>query len=149
MKLVKTEVKQNFNGQILFINASEHADGNTSQLGHKLLAGQAFSQLDLVNYKLYQLGQKFEDDQFATVLAQIEQATTIILGTPVYWHMLSGYLKTLLERLSQAAAPDSLGGKEIGVFVQGADPSDTIGPTNRMIQRFASVAGMTYIEMRY
>lgn len=140
---------QDFGDKVLFINASENAAGNTSKLGKKLLKGNDYRQLNLVDYKIYQLGQNFADDQFGEVLTSMKQAETIILGTPVYWHTMSGYLKTLLERLSQDSDKESLSGKSIGVFVQGSSPSDTVEPTKNIIKTFARVAGMNYIEMRY
>ncbi|WGN88805.1 flavodoxin family protein [Ligilactobacillus faecis] len=134
-------------GKIVFVNASEHAQGNTHRIGQRLLSGKDFSQLDLVNYKIYQIGQNYADDQFNEVLAKLKEADTIILGTPVYWHAMSGYLKVLLERLSQQADPTALAGKKVAVFVQGAAPSDTIKPTKAIVKRFAKVAQMQYIEM--
>lgn len=134
-------------GKIVFVNASEHKHGNTHQIGQQLLTGKEFRQIDLVEYKIYQIGQKYADDQFNEVFSQLKDADTIILGTPVYWHAMSGYLKVLLERLSQQADPTALANKKIAVFVQGADPSDTIKPTKDIIKRFAKVARMKYIEV--
>ncbi len=70
-------------GKIVFVNASEHAQRNTHRIGQRLLSGKDFSQLDLVNYKIYQIGQNYADDQFNEVLAKLKEADTIILGTPV------------------------------------------------------------------
>lgn len=134
-------------GKIVFVNASEHARGNTHQVGQRLLSPKEFDQLDLVNYKIYQIGQNYADDQFNEVLTKLKEADTIVLGTPVYWHAMSGYLKVLLERLSQQDDPTALAGKKVAVFVQGADPSDTIKPTKDIIKRFAKVARMQYIEV--
>ena len=48
---------------ILFVNASPNKNGNTARMVKKLLKDQPYKQLDLVNYKLYALGQDFPDDQ--------------------------------------------------------------------------------------
>lgn len=135
------------NDNILFINASQNRNGNTAQIGRQLLNGTQYQQLDLVDYKIYQIGQNYPDDQFAEVVDQIQRVQYLVLGTPVYWHAMSGYLKVLLERLSQMVNPDILRGKKISVFVQGADPSDTEGPTKNIVRRFASVLGMDYQEI--
>lgn len=132
------------NDNILFINASQNRNGNTARIGRQLLNGTQYQQLDLVDYKIYQIGQNYPDDQFAEIVDQIQQAQYLVLGTPVYWHAMSGYLKVLLERLSQMDNPDILRGKKISVYVQGADPSDTEGPTKNIVRRFASVLGMDY-----
>ncbi|MCC4397667.1 NAD(P)H-dependent oxidoreductase [Limosilactobacillus reuteri] len=135
------------NDNILFINASQNRNGNTARIGRQLLNGTQYQQLDLVDYKIYQIGQNYPDDQFAEIVDQIQQAQYLVLGTPVYWHAMSGYLKVLLERLSQMDNPDILRGKKISVYVQGADPSDTEGPTKNIVRRFASVLGMDYQEI--
>ena len=84
---------------ILFINGGEKG-GNTSALGRELVKGRDFDQIDLVEYKVYDYGQSFDDDQFDEVLARFKQADTIVLGSPVYWHDLSGMVrKTDIEVL--------------------------------------------------
>lgn len=132
---------------IAFINASQNQDGNTARMANKFIDGP-YEQINLADYKIYQLGQHYDDDQFDQVLAKIRPADTIILGTPVYWHSMSAYLKTLLERLSQQEHPEMLKGKTLSVFVQGADPSDTIEPTQRLVKRFATVMGMKYKQIQ-
>lgn len=136
----------NDDDRILFINASQHQNGNTVRVGQRIITAP-HQQLNLVDYKIYQIGQDYPDDQFAQVAEQIQQASYLIIGTPVYWHAMSGYLKVLLERLSQMDHPEMLRGKKISVFVQGADPSDTEGPTKRIVKRFAQVLGMNYVEL--
>lgn len=131
--------------KILFINASENRHGNTARLGNKLLAGEDFDQVNLVDYKIYQIGQDFADDQFAVIYHQMAAADTIILGTPVYWHDMSAYLKTLIERISQRSGSNELAGRRVGLLIQGANPLDAIKPVSSIIKRFCQVAGMTYI----
>ena len=136
----------NDDDRILFINASQRQNGNTARVSQRIITAP-HQQLNLVDYKIYQIGQNYPDDQFAQVAEQIQQASYLIIGTPVYWHAMSGYLKVLLERLSQMDHPEMLRGKRISVFVQGADPSDTEGPTKRIVKRFAQVLGMNYVEL--
>lgn len=57
--------------QLLFINASQNRDGNTAHVGHRLLAGSSYQQLNLVDYKIYQLGQNYDDDQFNEIVDEI------------------------------------------------------------------------------
>lgn len=61
---------------------------------------------------------------------------------------MSAYLKTLLERLSQQDHLELLKNKTLSIFVQGADSSDTIEPTQRLIKRFAAVMGMKYRQIQ-
>lgn len=55
---------------ILFINGSPNKNGNTAKLAAKLLSGKTYQTLDLVDYKLYSYGQKFENDQQPTIVRQ-------------------------------------------------------------------------------
>ena len=71
---------------ILFINGSPNKNGNTAKLAAELLAGKEYETLNLVDYKLYAYGQKFEDDQFSEILEKMKEADTIVIGSPVYWH---------------------------------------------------------------
>lgn len=47
--------------QILFINTSQNRNGNTSKLAARLIK-ENYQQLNLVDYKIYQLGQHYDDD---------------------------------------------------------------------------------------
>ncbi|WP_158592505.1 hypothetical protein [Lactobacillus sp. ESL0228] len=55
--------------KILFINASQNQAGNTSRMGKAFLKNKAFEQINLVDYKIYQINQHYPDDQFGKVLA--------------------------------------------------------------------------------
>ena len=48
------------NDNILFINASQNRNGNTARIGRQLLNGTQYQQLDLVDYKIYQIGQNYQ-----------------------------------------------------------------------------------------
>ena len=85
--------------KVLFINTSRDPNGNTYKMGEAFLAGVPHDTLFLNDYKIYQLGQHYDDDRLTDVLAATEQADTIVIGTPVYWHTMSGTLKTFIDRL--------------------------------------------------
>ncbi|RMC23494.1 MULTISPECIES: flavodoxin family protein [unclassified Lactobacillus] len=134
--------------KILFINASQNQAGNTSRMGKAFLKDKAFEQINLVDYKIYQINQHYSDDQFGKVLARLQKTDWIVLGTPAYWHDMSGYLKTLIERIGQDPELDTLAGKKLSVFIQGSNPADTIKPVTSIIKRFAHVAHMEYIDIQ-
>lgn len=144
LALVKKEVVK----IIIFINASQNSAGNTSRMGQDFLRGQDYKQINLLDYKIYQINQEYSDDQFAEIFTQLQKADWIVMGTPAYWHYMSGYLKTFIERVGQSPKFDSLAGKKISVFIQGTDPTDTIGPVTNVIKRFADVANMTYVDIQ-
>lgn len=130
---------------IIFINASENKDGNTASLGEKLISGRDAEKLDLVDYKIYQIGQNYSDDQFEEVYSKMAKAETIVLGTPVYWHEMSAALKTLIERISQRQGHNDLSGKQIVLIIQGAFPMDGVKETSKIIDGFCKNGSMTYL----
>nr|WP_270262567.1 flavodoxin family protein [Lactobacillus panisapium] len=130
------------------MNASQNRSGNTSRMGQNYLNGQKYQQINLMDYKIYQINQSYSDDQFDEVFAKLQQADWIILGTPAYWHYMSGYLKTFIERIGQSKDFNTLAGKKISVFIQGTDPTDAIKPVTDVIARFASVANMNFVDIQ-
>ena len=60
---------------------------------------------------------------------------------------MSGSAKVFLERLSQQADSSWLAGKGLGVFVLGADPTDAVTETTAIVERFAGVQGMTFVDL--
>ncbi|MBB1078485.1 flavodoxin family protein [Limosilactobacillus sp. STM2_1] len=131
--------------KILFINASENINGNTVKLAVKLLKGLEYQQINLVDYKIYQIGQLYPDDQFNEIYQAMVDADTIILGTPVYWHDMSAYLKTLIERISQKTGRNELARQKIALVVQGASPVDGVKMVDKTISGFCRVGNMDYL----
>ena len=133
---------------ILFINGSPEANGNTAALAKDLIGNLDYQQLNLGEYKLYDYGTHFADDQFNEVLEQILAADTLVIGSPVYWHDLSGMLRCLLDRFYGTVAEDSMSDKRLFFVYQGAAPTpDMIHRGEYTISRFAGLYGMTYAGM--
>lgn len=135
---------------ILVINSSPNHHGNTVQLAQELLAGRDYEMLHLNDYQLDQLGQASPYDQFEQVFEKIDQADTVVFGTPIYWHDMTGSLKLLIDRISEDVDWDSshLAGKKVILLAQGAAPSATVlKHCDFMFQRFTSLAGMNYLGM--
>ena len=107
---------------ILFINGSPNKDGHTVHLAEALLAGQVYDTLHLVDYKIYCYGQSYDDDELPKVLTAIQQADTIVIGSPVYWHNMSGAVRNLLDRLYGALDKRVMRGKRLFFLFQGAAP---------------------------
>lgn len=70
LALVKKEVVK----IIIFINASQNSAGNTSRMGQDFLRGQDYKQINLLDYKIYQINQEYSDDQFAEIFTQLQKA---------------------------------------------------------------------------
>ena len=83
---------------ILFINSSPNPHGNTARVAAALLEGKEYETLNLAEYRIYGYGQQFPDDQFMEVIDKIRAAKTIVIGSPLYWHNLSGLLRCFLDR---------------------------------------------------
>lgn len=132
---------------ILFINGGEK-DGNTSILGAKLLGGNDYEQIDLVGYKVYDYGTHFADDQFAQVLERVKAADTLVIGSPVYWHDLSGTLRCFLDRCYGPVTEGGLAGRRLFFLFQGAAPTPAMFErVEYTISRFAQLYGMEYMGM--
>lgn len=129
--------------KILFINGSENRDGNTSHMAKELLGNIPYDQLNLVDYRVDSLGQHFEGDQFSTVLNAMQQADIIIIGTPVYWHTMSGSLKNMIDRMYEVRNTARLQGKQLYFIIQGAAPTQqSIESTEFIMNRFGEYFGM-------
>lgn len=129
--------------KILFINGSENRDGNTSRMAKQLLGNTQYDQLNLVDYRVDSLGQHFEGDQFDVVLKAMQDADVIVLGTPVYWHTMSGSMKNVIDRMYDIRDTVNLQGKQLYFIIQGADPTpQSIESTEYIMTRFAKVYGL-------
>lgn len=133
---------------ILFINGSPNKNGNTVALTKKLLKDQNYQSLHLVDYKIYSYGQDFEDDQFNEVVSQMSQADTIVIGSPLYWHSMSGCIRNLLDRFYGNVDEKLLKGKDMYFVFQGYAPTQQqLEAGEYTMSRFASLYGMNYKGM--
>ena len=133
---------------ILFINSSPNPNGNTAKLTEALLAGKEYETLNLAEYKIYGYGQQFEDDQFMEVIDKIREAKTIVIGSPVYWHNLSGLLRCFLDRTYGPFQPGEFRGRDMYAVVQGEAPEKwMLEACEYTLTRFAKICGFDYKGM--
>ena len=133
---------------ILFINGSPNKNGNTAKLAAKLLSGKTYQTLDLVDYKLYSYGQKFEDDQFDEIVAAMKAADAVIIGSPVYWHNMCGSVRNLIDRFYGPVRQGALEGLKFVFLFQGAAPEPwMLEKAEYTMSRFARMYGMDYVGM--
>lgn len=129
--------------KVLFINASENRDGNTSRMAKSLLGNTPYDQLNLVDYRVDSLGQHFDGDQFDVVLKAMQQADVIVIGTPVYWHTMSGSLKNVIDRMYTVRNNANLTGKQMYFITQGVAPTpESIQQLKWTMNRFGEYFGM-------
>lgn len=133
---------------ILFINGSPNKNGNTAGLASKLLAGKEYETLNLVDYKIYAYGQKFDDDQFNDVIEAIRKADTVVMGSPLYWHNICGLMRNFLDRCYGPIGQGEFAGKELYFIMQGASPEKwQLDACDFTMSRFAGLCGFSYKGM--
>ena len=133
---------------ILFINGSPNADGNTAKLAAKVLNGRRFETLNLVDYRINVYGQTLAGDQFAEAIARMKKADAIIIGSPLYWHNICGSVRTLLDRFYGAVSERGLSGKKLLFVFQGAAPQKWMMEAGEYtMKRFAALYGLDYLGM--
>ncbi|WP_413627932.1 flavodoxin family protein [Fructilactobacillus vespulae] len=103
-------------GKKIFINASQNNNGNTSQMAKEMFGNQSYEQINLADYNIPQVGQG--DGDFPEIYNKLKGAKTIVIGTPVYWSNISGYLKTFIDHMN---INDDIKNADLYVIVQGMD----------------------------
>lgn len=117
-------------------------------LAKAALGNTDYEMLHLVDYKLYSYGQHFIDDQLDEILAAMDDADTIIIGSPVYWHNLSGAVRNLLDRLYGAIDHHRFSGKRLALLYQGAAPAQWMMEAGEYsINKFCELYGLEYLGM--
>lgn len=133
---------------ILFINGSPNKNGNTVELAETLMDGKEYQTLNMVDYKVYGYGQNFEDDQFAEIVERMKAADTIVIGSPVYWHNMSGMVRILIDRFYGPVPSGALKGRKFVFLFQGAAPEPwMLEKAEYTMSRFAGMYGMEYVGM--
>jgi multimeric flavodoxin WrbA len=134
--------------KILFINGSPNSDGNTASLARQLIGSRPYDTIELGQTKVYDYGQDFEDDAFDDVLAKMKEADVIVIGSPVYWHNMSGMVRSLLDHFYGPVSEGELSGRRLFFIYQGAAPEDwMLRDGEYTMRRFAGMYGMTYEGM--
>lgn len=133
---------------ILFINGSPNKNGNTVTLTKNFLKEKDYETLHLVDYKIYSYGQKFDDDQFDVVIDKMKNADMIVIGSPLYWHSMSGAIRNLLDRFYGYVDESLLAGKDMYFVFQGYAPTkQQEEAAEYTMKRFATLYGMNYKGM--
>lgn len=134
--------------RILFVNGSPNCNGHTAAMAKRLLAGKEYETINLIDYKIYPLGQSFEDDQFEAVIQKMLEADVLVMGSPVYWHSMTGQFRTLLDRIYESPLKHQLRGKDLYFLFQGAGPSSAmLEAGNYTMGIFCRLFGLQYRGM--
>lgn len=132
----------------LFINGSPNKNGNTARLVKKVFQDKPYDVLNLVDYKVYDYGQSFEDDQFDEIIYIMSRADQIVIGTPLYWHSMSGMVRNFIDRFYGGVDETLFQGKDLYFIFQGASPTkQQLESGEYTMKRFASLYGFNYQGM--
>ena len=130
---------------ILFINGSPNKHGNTASLAAVLLNGREYKTLNLTDYTIGAYGQQFPGDGLDTVIAAMEKADTIVIGSPLYWHNICGSVRNVLDRFYGKVENGSLSTRKLYFVFQGAAPEKWMLEAGEYtMKRFAALYGMAY-----
>ncbi|MBI3546168.1 MAG: NAD(P)H-dependent oxidoreductase [Gammaproteobacteria bacterium] len=130
--------------KIIFLNASKNREGNTATLAKIVLRGLDYKFVNLVDYHINQIDQESKTDQKMEVIDQLEHSNVIVIGTPVYWSDMTGYLKTFIDRLSLDTDKDRLKGADVYLIIQGTEPSDAINGITTVIEHVSKRFKLNY-----
>lgn len=98
---------------ILFINGSPNHHGNTASLAAALLKGKEYETLNLTDYTIGAYGQQLPGDGLDAVVAAMEKANTIVIGSPLYWHNICGSVRNVLDRFYGRVQNGGLSGRRL------------------------------------
>ena len=131
--------------KILFVNGSPSPNGNTARLSAALLKGQDYETLNLTDYTIGAYGQSLPGDGLEQVIAAMEKANIIVMGSPVYWHNICGSVRNVLDRFYGKVKNGALHGRKLYFVFQGAAPETwMLDAGEYTMTRFAALYGMTY-----
>lgn len=78
----------------------------------------------------------------------IQAADTIVIGSPVYWHSMSGMVRNLIDRFYGPVLAGALKGRKFVFLFQDAAPEDwMLEKGEYTMNRFAGMYGMEYVGM--
>ncbi|TQR39562.1 flavodoxin family protein [Lysinibacillus sphaericus] len=89
---------------------SSRAGSNSEQLTDYVLDGINYVKIDLKNLTIEPIndlrhdnnGFQFVDDDYDQIIHAFLTSDLVIFATPIYWYSMSGIMKNMVDRLSQA-----------------------------------------------
>ena len=82
------------------------------------------------------------------VIAAMEKADTIVIGSPLYWHNICGSIRNVLDRFYGKVENGGLSGRRLYFVFQGASPEKWMLEAGEYtMKRFAALYGMRYEGM--
>ena len=130
---------------ILFVNGSPNRQGNTAALAAALLKDRDYETMNLTDYVIGSYGQNLPGDGLDEIIAAMEKADVIVIGSPVYWHNICGSIRNVLDRFYGRVQNGGLSGRKLYFIFQGAAPEKWMLEAGEYtMKRFAALYGMAY-----
>lgn len=122
--------------KVVVLYGSSRTTSNTELLTKKAIAGldakeiylRDFTVKPIVDGRHTEHGFDEVDDDYDTIIKQVEQSYIILFSTPIYWYSMSGLMKNFIDRWSQTLRdpkfPDfkkNMSGKKAYVLAVGGD----------------------------
>lgn len=89
------------------------------------------------------------EDDVSDIVTKIENADGLIFASPTRWSLLSGEMKTFMDRLNPLAVPEKLANKKAIIFVAGQtkkEDDDSIMIAASSIESFCINAGIDVVD---
>lgn len=123
--------------KIIVISGSAHADGASTYLADRFIAGarSAGHQVDRYNVADHQTNfvmvaenedPILQDDDGAQLLTKVLQADLVVLVTPVYYYAMSSLLKTVIDRFYEINAELKQAAKQVMMFATAYDSDEHV-----------------------
>ena len=90
------------------------------------------------------------EDGMNEINEHLASADGLVIGTPARWALLSGSLKTFIDRTNPLAGPERLKGKKVGIIAVGqceGEEAISIKKAAKSILNYCDDAGMELIDM--
>ena len=110
---------------VLAILGSSRSNGNTRVFLDRVLQGREARLLDLCDFDLshYDYDMPMDRDDFPQIAEQLQNYSTLLFATPVYWYSMSSRMKVLFDRLTDLLDRQiSLEGKNVFLLATGTKP---------------------------
>lgn len=96
--------------KITVFYGSSRKNGNSELLAREVLKGFCFDALHLYDLNIVPIEDKRHDsegftvlhDDYDLIIQQILKSDVLVFATPIYWYSMSGSMKVMIDRLSQA-----------------------------------------------
>lgn len=113
----------------------------------RLLSGTGYETLHLVYCNVHVRGSSLAEDQCPQVCERMCAADVLVWGIPIYWHGMTGSLKTVIERINDEPA-ELIAGTPLAFFFQDSRPGRAATEImHRTMGRFAKLFGMPLLSV--